>query len=154
MATLKDQIAHIIAAGVDMTIATIRPDGWPQATTVSYASDGLTIYFGTGANAQKARNLAKNSKVSLTINLPYADWNHIEGLSASGIATRITDPAELARFGEAMFKKFPDVASYLPPEGAGEMAMYRVALNVVSVLDYTKGFGHTDLVELGVPAAA
>jgi len=154
MASLKDQIARIIATGADMTIATIRPDGWPQATTVSYASDGLTVYFGTGANAQKARNLAKNNKVSLTINLPYADWNHIEGISASGIATRITDPAELARFAQIMLAKFPQVLSAVPPEGAGEMAMFRVTLNVVSVLDYSKGFGHTELVELGVPVAA
>jgi len=154
MASLKDNIARIIARGADMTIATIRPDGWPQATTVSYASDGLTIYFGTGANAQKARNLAKNNKVSLTINLPYADWNHIEGISASGIATRIIDPAELGRFAEIMFKKFPQVMSAVPAEGAGEMAMFRVTLNVVSLLDYTKGFGHTDLVDLNLPAAA
>jgi len=154
MATLKDRIAHIIAAGADMTIATVRPDGWPQATTVSYAGDGLTIYFGTGAQSQKARNLARNNKVSLTINLPYADWNHIEGISASGVATRITDPAELARFGQVMLAKFPQVMSAVPPQGAGEMAMFRVTLNVVSVLDYTKGFGHTDLVELAALAAA
>jgi len=25
-----------------MTVATNRPDGWPQATTVGYVNDGLT----------------------------------------------------------------------------------------------------------------
>src|SRR5438270_3473952 len=28
-----------------MAIATLRPDGWPQATMVSYANDGLLLYF-------------------------------------------------------------------------------------------------------------
>ncbi len=28
-----------------MTIATLRPDGWPQATTVGYVNEGLTLYF-------------------------------------------------------------------------------------------------------------
>lgn len=28
-----------------MTIATLRQDGWPQATTVGYGNDGLTLYF-------------------------------------------------------------------------------------------------------------
>ena len=28
-----------------MTIATLRPDGWPQATTVGYVNDGLTLDF-------------------------------------------------------------------------------------------------------------
>ncbi len=26
-----------------LTVATIRPDSWPQATTVGYASDGLIL---------------------------------------------------------------------------------------------------------------
>jgi Pyridoxamine 5'-phosphate oxidase len=26
-----------------MTIATLRPDGWPQATTAIYANEGLTL---------------------------------------------------------------------------------------------------------------
>jgi nitroimidazol reductase NimA-like FMN-containing flavoprotein (pyridoxamine 5'-phosphate oxidase superfamily) len=42
-----------------MTIATLRPDGWPQATTVGYASEGLTIYFLCGRDSQKAANLAR-----------------------------------------------------------------------------------------------
>jgi Pyridoxamine 5'-phosphate oxidase len=27
-----------------MTVATLRPDGWPQATTLGYASEGLTFF--------------------------------------------------------------------------------------------------------------
>jgi hypothetical protein len=50
-----------------MTIATLRPDGWPQATTVGYVNEGLTLYFLCGPNSQKAANLARNDRVSLTI---------------------------------------------------------------------------------------
>jgi hypothetical protein len=56
--------------GKRYAIATIRPDGYPQATTVSYVSDGLTIYFGCVAESQKAQNIAYNNKVSLTVTLP------------------------------------------------------------------------------------
>ena len=42
-----------------MTIATLRPDSWPQATTVGYANDGLTLYFLCGPDSQKAANLAR-----------------------------------------------------------------------------------------------
>ncbi len=37
-----------------MTLATNRPDGWPQATTVGYVNDGLTIWFLCGLESQKA----------------------------------------------------------------------------------------------------
>ena len=30
----------------DMTIATVREDGYPQATAISYVNDGLAISFG------------------------------------------------------------------------------------------------------------
>jgi Pyridoxamine 5'-phosphate oxidase len=152
MASLIEQIRSIVARGSDMTVATVRPDGWPQATTVSYASDGLTIYFGTDTNSPKARNIAKNNRVSLTINLPYSDWNHIEGISASGFARRVTEPSEVAHFSAAMLAKFPDVVKYLPPDGAGSLAMFRIDLKFVSVLDYTKGFGHTEHTELSASA--
>jgi len=39
-----------------MTIATLRPDGWPQATTVGYASEGLTLYFLCGWKRKRHSN--------------------------------------------------------------------------------------------------
>jgi general stress protein 26 len=46
---MDDRIRQKIQAVLDgnriMTIATLRPDGWPQATTVGFAGDGLTLYF-------------------------------------------------------------------------------------------------------------
>jgi hypothetical protein len=41
-----------------MGIATIRPDGWPQTTTVGYANAGLTLYFLCAKDSQKAASLA------------------------------------------------------------------------------------------------
>ena len=40
-----------------MTVATLRPDGRPQATTVGYMNDDLTLYFLCGLDSQKAKNL-------------------------------------------------------------------------------------------------
>jgi len=51
----RQEIASVLAGANDMTIATVRKDGYPQATTVSYVSDNLTIYFGCAAEPQKSR---------------------------------------------------------------------------------------------------
>lgn len=143
---LKQDILDIIATGQDMTVATVRPDGGPQATTVSYASDGLRIFFGCGEGSQKALNLAHEPRVSLTINLPYRDWSQIRGVSIFGRARRVTDEAALARAGQAFLAKFPEVAQYVTGEGA--VAMFEVTPELISLLDYRKGFGHTDLVRV------
>ena len=41
--TLKRKILEVLDRHRVMTVATLRPDGWPQATTVGYASEGLTL---------------------------------------------------------------------------------------------------------------
>ena len=50
-----------------LSILDQRPDGWPQATTVGYANTGLTLYFLCGPESQKATNLARDDRVSLTV---------------------------------------------------------------------------------------
>lgn len=141
---IRDQIVSIIDDVNDMTIATVREDGYPQATTVSYVNDGMAIYFGTSTDAQKAKNIARCDKVSLTINRPYNSWSEIEGLSIGGRAVRVSDPEEQAKVGKLMFGKFPEIKEYIDfGETMGELALFRIDAEVISLLDYAKGFGHT-----------
>ena len=144
---LRDQIVSIIDDVQDMTIATVREDGFPQATTVSYVNDGLTIYFGTAEDSQKARNIAQNNKISVTINRDYGSWDEIEGLSMGALAKPVSDPEEFQKVGGLLFEKFPQIPQYVST-GAEGVALFRVEPKVISLLDYSKGFGHTELVEL------
>jgi general stress protein 26 len=154
-ASIREEILSILDRANDMTIATMRQDGYPQATTVSYANDGLDIYFGCSEESQKARNISRNGKVSLTINLPYANWGEIRGVSAGGHADRLTDPQEIERAGQLLLRKFPQgIAEYASGAVMG-VAFFKVVPRVISVLDYRKGFGHTELVSTGPnPASA
>ncbi len=145
---LRDEILAILTAANDMTLATIRTDGYPQATTVSYANDGLLLYFGCASDSQKARNLARNGKVSLTINLPYANWGEIRGVSMGGRAAPVSDPRENERAGRLLLQKFPEGIAEYASGGMQGVALFRVTPEVISVLDYRKGFGHTDHVEV------
>jgi hypothetical protein len=77
-----------------MTIATTRPDGWPQATTVGYANEGLTLYFLCGPDSQNPEQ--------------------------------------------------PSLPLPMPTEA--DVRIFRVIPTIISALDYSKGFGHTDLV--------
>jgi hypothetical protein len=146
--TVRDRIIDILDRCRDMTIATVRPDGAPQATVVSFVHDGLLIYFGCGAESQKARNIASNRRVSITITPPYADWMHIQGLSLAGAASEVHLPAEQASVTKLMLQRFPEAANIPQPEPLS-LKLFRVRLSLASILDYTQGFGHTDLVAIG-----
>jgi hypothetical protein len=144
---LREEILSILKSASEMTIATVRADGYPQATTVNYVSDGLMIYFGCAAESQKARNIACNDKVSVTVTLPYFNWEEIRGLSIGGTAAPVTDPKETNRVSELLLRKFPQVLQYVLAGKKG-VFLIRITPEVISVLDYRKGFGHTDVVKL------
>ena len=128
-----------------MRVATNRPDGWPQATTVGYVNDGLTLYFLCSPDSQKARNLARDSRISLAIDHDTSDPMAITGLSMAAEAQPVHDPSEVSKALGLLGKRYPEYAA-LPMPKPAEILVYRVVPKVISVLDYTKGFGHTDLV--------
>src|SRR5262252_3794564 len=77
-----------------MTISTLRPDGWPQATTVGYVNEGLTLYFLCGLDSQKAKNLARDNRISLTIDHDTPDLMAITGLSMAAHAQAVVHRGE------------------------------------------------------------
>lgn len=143
---MQEFILDIMDRATDLTLATMRSDGYPQATTVSYAHDGLNIYIGTGKNSQKVHNLSHCNKVSLTINTEYQDWNHIKGVSMAALAEILTDPREIEQAGSCILKRFPQAGDWADPGAMDQIAFLKIKPQVISVLNYEKGFGHTDLV--------
>ena len=146
---MRRKIIGLLDQHRTMTIATVRPDGWPQATTVGYANQDLTIYFLCAKDSQKAANLARDGRVSITVDDDVAQVMQIKGLSMAAHAARIVDPAEGETALGLLFSRYP------PQEGVetlalptpSDVALFRVTPMVVSVLDYAQGFAHTDLVQ-------
>lgn len=144
---IRDKILTLLDQHRIMTIATLRPDGWPQATTVGYANDGLTLYFLCGPDSQKAANLARDERVSLTIDDDASQVMEIAGLSMAARAQPVVDRAEGEKALRMLMEKYPQQNGLpMPMPSATELRIFRVTPTVISVLDYSKGFGHTDLV--------
>ena len=149
---MDESIRHKILTLLDqhriMTIATLRQDGWPQATTVGYANEGLTLYFLCGRDSQKAANLGHNDRVSLTIDHDTTDLMAITGLSMAAHAQVVDEPAEVERILQLLIRKYGEPVTPSPIEmpSPEEVRIFRVTPTVISVIDYSKGFGHTDLV--------
>jgi nitroimidazol reductase NimA-like FMN-containing flavoprotein (pyridoxamine 5'-phosphate oxidase superfamily) len=148
---MDEEIRHKILTLLDqhriMTIATPRPDGWPQATTVGYANDGLTLYFLCGPDSQKVPNLARDDRVSLTIDHDAPQVMDITGLSMAAHAKAVADKTEAEKALRMLMLKYPPQNSVpLPMPTPADVRIFRVTPTFISVLDYSKGFAHTDLV--------
>jgi nitroimidazol reductase NimA-like FMN-containing flavoprotein (pyridoxamine 5'-phosphate oxidase superfamily) len=147
---LRTKVLELLDEHRILSLATLRPDGWPQTTTVGYVSRGLTLWFMCGKDSQKARNLARDNRVSLTIDRDTTDPMAIRGLSMAARAFPIVDDA---RIRDVMLvelpKKYPEYQSMMTDLDIAGVAVFELRPEVISVLDYSKGFGHTDQVTLG-----
>lgn len=146
---IRTKILALLDQHRNMTLATLRPDGWPQATTVGYANDGLTLYFLCGLDSQKATNLARDDRVSLTIDGDTPEVMEITGLSMAARAQPVVDRAEAENALRLLMLKYPEqksLPSPLPMPTPENVRIFRLTPTVISVLDYSKGFGHADLV--------
>jgi hypothetical protein len=65
-----------------------------------------------------------------------------------GTAEILTDPEEVQRVGALFKSKFPQLAALPIPEDPAHIIFIKVKPLVASVLDYSKGFGYTELVSI------
>jgi hypothetical protein len=144
---LRGLILRLLSEHRIMTLATNRPDGWPQATVVGYANDGLVIYCFVARLSQKFANISRDRRVSAAIASDFPQPLDIRGLSLGGNAVPVTQESEFDRASGIFMKRYPEYAAWPKPSPA-IAAMLRISPTVISVLDYSKGFGHSDFVKV------
>ena len=109
---LKAKILDVLRSQQVMALATIRPDGFPQATIVNYVHDDLTLYFATDPASQKAGNISLNNKVSAAVASETEDFHRLRGLSLSGIATRLLRKDGAEELALSLFRRLPQEPVY------------------------------------------
>jgi len=71
----------------------------------------------------------------------------ITGLSMAARAQAVVDRSESQKVLHMLPLKYPEQVSLPgPTQKPEDVRIFRVTPTVISVLDYSKGFGHTDLV--------
>jgi nitroimidazol reductase NimA-like FMN-containing flavoprotein (pyridoxamine 5'-phosphate oxidase superfamily) len=130
-----------------LTLATSRHDGWPQATTVAYVNEGLTLYCFVSRLSQKYTNISRDWRVSIAIASDFDDPMQICGLSLAARAEFIDDKPEYERICTLFLKRTPEFISWghLNPAFS---PLVRLTPQIISVIDYSKRFGHSDLVKI------
>lgn len=85
--------------------------------------------------------------MSLTIDHDTPELMAITGLSMTAHAQAVVDPAEANKVLSTRPLKYPEnIAEPVPMATLEDVRIFRVTPTVISVLDYSKGFGHTERV--------
>jgi len=73
------------------TVATLNPDGGPQTSVVWILREGDKVTFSTTAGRRKARNLARDPRISITV---FDTGNPYRSVEVRGTAELIEDPGK------------------------------------------------------------
>jgi len=141
---MKDKAVKILDENRLMAIATVRPDGWPQNTMVGYANDGILIYFVVSRQSQKLANIQKDDRVSLVVGRDFHDPATIKALSIAAHASEVRDEKQRKQALALLLARHPGLAKLAPPDPS-HSAIMRAYPAIITILDYSKGFGHADI---------
>lgn len=130
-----------------MAIATSREDGWPQATLISYANEGLLIYFAISRSGQKFANLQRDNRVSFALGRDFHDPATIRGLSVAAEVSEVRDPKQRQRAISLLLARHPGLKKL--DHDKERTVVMRANCKVITIVDYSKGFGHADVLTVG-----
>ena len=144
---LKQQVLSYLETHNTMTLGTCSGDV-PWAATVFYASDDLRLYFFSVPDSRHCQNLAANSRVAVTVQEDYHDWQKIKGIQLEGTAILVDSIIEKAKAMAVYARKYPEVIKLFTNPASGlfhkaflKVKFYCVIPEKLFFIDNEQGFG-------------
>jgi nitroimidazol reductase NimA-like FMN-containing flavoprotein (pyridoxamine 5'-phosphate oxidase superfamily) len=98
---VEHDIAELLREEEVGSLAVVGPTGAPAVSMMHFASDGLVVYVHMFTYTRKHEAIRRNPRVSYTIAaLPpdgFYGRGHLRAIQVEGMATFVTDPAEIER---------------------------------------------------------
>lgn len=130
---LLERVTEILRGHRLMTVATLRADGWPQATVVNYAADGLRLYFVVSTASQKLANLRRDPRASIAIG-GGADGPPL-GLSMAVHVREVDTPRAIETVSEKLWTERRGEGFSPHPATPGSVLLAAEPI-IVSLIDY------------------
>lgn len=107
---VEHDIADLLRTEEIGSLAVVGPTGGPAVSMMHFASDGLIVYLHTFTYCRKHEAIARDPKVSYTIAAIPPDGfygrGQLRAIQVDGIASFVTDPAEIQRAVEVSREQF------------------------------------------------
>lgn len=118
-------------------LSTLGPQGYPHSVPLGYFRLGEAIYLGCRAGTQKVKNIARNSKVSLTLESG-TTMHDIKGVLIQGLATVYTEPEQVLELSRAAARQRGVADDALPQTPRPGVAYIKVEPQRIISWDYSR----------------
>ncbi|HEY4584923.1 MAG TPA: pyridoxamine 5'-phosphate oxidase family protein [Brevundimonas sp.] len=129
-----------------MTLAVNRADGRPQAATLGYLNDGLNLYFVTGRDSEKLKNLTADPRVGVAVR-GVGEEGEAVGVSIDGRAEEVTDGDEVKRLNDLIIARSPDFSPWAP--GGDAIAVVKVVPETIKAVAVIGGRSRAEAFSIG-----
>jgi PPOX class probable F420-dependent enzyme len=111
------EVRALLAAQAKLQLATINPDGTAHLVTMFFALHQERIAFWTYRSAQKARNLARDPRLTCLVE-DGQEYFELRGVQVAGVAEPIEEPAAVAGIGRLIAARMPGIGGMVVTDGA------------------------------------
>ncbi|MFJ9412066.1 PPOX class F420-dependent oxidoreductase [Streptomyces sp. NPDC101393] len=115
---MSEKLKNVVDSRVFVTVATLQPDGSPHQSVVWVGRDGDDLFFVTGVDKLKVRNLRRDPRLSVPVNPPdepygYAVISGIARFESAGSRERM-DQLALKYTDKTFAAHRPEAQAALP----------------------------------------
>jgi PPOX class probable F420-dependent enzyme len=101
----EDEVRTFLEEHRVMQVATIGPRGWPHLMPLWYVPDGMELRGWTFAKSQKARNLERDPRATVSID-DGVEYSDLRGVMLECDVEIERDPERVAEYGTALFERY------------------------------------------------
>jgi len=104
---LKKSVAELIQWERVCRVATAGRRGMPHLVPVCHVLHGGKIYFASGDDGRKVKNLRENPRITVTVDCYSDAWANLKGVMVQGRARLIERGPRFRKVRALLYKKYP-----------------------------------------------
>ncbi len=104
---LKKSVAELIQWERVCRVATAGRRGMPHLVPVCHVLHGGKIYFASGDDGRKVKNLKENPRITVTVDCYSDAWANLKGVMVQGRARLIERGPRFRKIRALLYKKYP-----------------------------------------------
>jgi PPOX class probable F420-dependent enzyme len=109
-AGLSKALADFVSRERVGRVATTGAAGVPHLVPVCHVVADGKVYFASGEDGRKVRNVAENPRAALTVDLYSDHWGSLKGVMVQGRARLIARGPRFRRIRDLLYRKYPQYA--------------------------------------------
>jgi len=125
--SLESEVIDYIAKAKLAILATVKAGNVPALRTIgSFAPEGLTVYFSTGKETEKVKQIEANPNVAIYFQHEGQERAGFRYVSLTGIAQRLTDEGAVKQAVAVLSERNPNFKQRIEKGEIEKIALFKI----------------------------